>query len=372
MLDKYSATVDTIYAAATGSARWEDALHAVEELTDSAGAVIGFVPKQESAAAFNLAGRFTSEQCATYSKQYQPICRRTRFMMDHPDLSFVCDSMLITETEMNTDPVYDWFGQHDLRYFIGGSLPETQQHRPVWSLQRSPAQGHVQRKDVHLFNLLTPHMGRALTLADQIGTLRAFQRFSSAMLEALPQAVFALDAQGRLLFANGPGGALLGCADGLTAGAGHLRTASSTEQSKLDQMIRSAIAPLDGPAGGWTRVSRPSGRLPYAVFVAPLSFADDELAAAEAKVLVMVHDTGDHRSADPDMLTSLYCLTETEARLASALSAGHSVESAAALLHIQPSTARAHLKHVFNKVGVNRQQDLVRLLTSLSALSPPA
>ena len=92
----------------------------------------------------------------------------------------------------------------------------------------------------------------------------------------------------------------------------------------------------------------------------------------QARVLVLVHDSSDHRCADVPMLKSIYGLTEMEARLASALSGGHSVQSAAALLNIQQATARSHLKHVFRKLGVNRQQDLVRLLTSLSDIALPA
>jgi DNA-binding CsgD family transcriptional regulator len=65
----------------------------------------------------------------------------------------------------------------------------------------------------------------------------------------------------------------------------------------------------------------------------------------------------------------LYDLTDTEARLASAIGAGHSLESAAASLKMQIGTAQSHLKSVFPKVGVNRQQDLVRLLTSLSSIA---
>jgi DNA-binding CsgD family transcriptional regulator len=62
-------------------------------------------------------------------------------------------------------------------------------------------------------------------------------------------------------------------------------------------------------------------------------------------------------------------LTNAEARLASALSVGHSLESASALLGIRTATARTELKAVFHKTGVSRQQDLVRLLTSLSSIS---
>ena len=167
---------------------------------------------------------------------------------------------------------------------------------------------------------------------------------------------------------NISGRALLSASDGLALEGGRLKTAVLTEQSRLDSMIRSAIVPLGSPGSGWTRISRQSGRLPYAVFAAPLNVTDEELTSAHAKVLLMVPDTSEHRRARVDMLTEIYGLTETEARLASALSGGHSLETAAALLAMQATTARTHLKAVFRKLGVNRQQDLVRLLTSLSSI----
>jgi DNA-binding CsgD family transcriptional regulator len=47
------------------------------------------------------------------------------------------------------------------------------------------------------------------------------------------------------------------------------------------------------------------------------------------------------------------------------------VESAAALLGVQQATIRSELKSIFRKLGVSRQQDLVRVLTSL-AMMPAA
>ena len=223
--------------------------------------------------------------------------------------------------------------------------------------------------DVRLFDLLKPHLARAASLADQLGTLHCYQRFSSAMLEALPQAVFALDSNGIVLFANGSGARLLAQADGLTCSGGRLQAASPKEQQMLESMIRGATSSFGRAVPAWTRVARPLGRMPLAVFVAPLEVSDDELTASNARILAMVHDTAEHRCAQAEMLTGVYGLTGAEARLASALSGGHSVQSAAAALHMQPATARSHLKAVFRKTGVNRQQDLVRLLTSLSSLS---
>lgn len=370
MLERFSSTIDMLYAAATNARCWPAALASIEDLTASAGAVVGFIPKAEGGCGFNLAGRFTDEQCAIYSSTYQPICRRTRYMIEHPELDVIYDSLLISEREMDSDPVYDWFGRHDLRYFVGTSLQETREYRVVCSLQRSRSQGHVQAPDIELFRLLTPHLARAINLADELGTLRSHNRFCSAMLEAMPQAVFALDDQATLLFANVKARQLFASRDGLQISTGQIMTAAPDEQRLLDQAIQGALKPHDGHSTCWIRISRPSGRSPYAVFVSPLHVAENELTAAVAKVLVVVHDPASQRPARSDMLTSLYGLTETEARLASALSGGHSVESAAALLRIQPSTARAHLKAVFRKVGVNRQQDLVRLLAFLSTTVP--
>ena len=150
MLERFSSTIDKLYAAATDARCWPGALASIEDLTASAGAVVGFIPKAEGGCGFNLAGRFTDEQCAIYSSTYQPICRRTRYMIEHPELDVTYDSLLISEREMDTDPVYDWFGRHDLRYFVGTSLPETREYRVVCSLQRSRSQGHVQAPDIDL------------------------------------------------------------------------------------------------------------------------------------------------------------------------------------------------------------------------------
>jgi DNA-binding CsgD family transcriptional regulator len=157
----------------------------------------------------------------------------------------------------------------------------------------------------------------------------------------------------------------LRAADGLVLAGGRLSAALSSEQGELDRLIREAATIGLAAGGGWTRVSRTNGGPPYAIFVAPLNIQEEELLAQSAKVLVIVHDTGEHHQADAAMLGGVYGLTEAEARLASALSAGHSIESAAANLGVQVTTARSQLKSVFRKVGVNRQQDLTRILASL-------
>jgi DNA-binding CsgD family transcriptional regulator len=315
-----------------------------------------------------LAGSFSEENCAEYARDYQAICPRVRFALDHPG-GTQFDYLFMTEATMDRDPVYAWFGKHGLRYYLGSPVADTPNYLAFASLQRTRRQGHVQAGDLDMFELLKPHLARAVSLADQLGTLRAFDRFSSAMLESLPQAVFALDSNCIVHFASGRARALLSRRDGLGVEQGRLTTALASDQAKLDSLMRGALSPLPSSSSGWIRVSRPSGRPPLALFAAPLSIEDNALIATPAKVVVLVHDLADQPCAETGMLTGLYDLTRTEALLASALSGGHSIESAAASLHMQPTTARSHLKSVFRKTGVNRQQDLVRLLTALTSIS---
>jgi len=363
------ATIESIYAAAAGERSWQDALHSIEELTGSAGAVIGFVPHGPGYLPFNIAGRFTAEQCATYSENYQSICRRTRYMIDHPTDEVVYDSLLITEQEINRDPVYDWFGQHGLRYFVGAALPSTLSHFVVFTLQRSAEQGHVQVDDLRLFGEVKAHLGRAVTLAERLGTLRRFERFSATLLEALPQALFALDASGQIRFANAAATDLVRACDGLSIVSGRLQATLAGEQSALDTLIVESAMQTTRTASGWTRISRANGKPPYAALVAPLRVDENELASAAVRVMVVVHDLARRLTVDPQMLAKIYALTDTEARLASAIAGGHGLESASILLGMQIATARSHLKSIFAKLDVNRQQDMVRLITILAAMN---
>ncbi|MGB1087702.1 MAG: alpha/beta fold hydrolase, partial [Alphaproteobacteria bacterium] len=63
-------------------------------------------------------------------------------------------------------------------------------------------------------------------------------------------------------------------------------------------------------------------------------------------------------------------LTHAETELVRYLQQGMALKEAADQLNIAHNTARNHLKSVFAKVGVNRQSDLIRLLTMLSIAIP--
>ena len=68
----------------------------------------------------------------------------------------------------------------------------------------------------------------------------------------------------------------------------------------------------------------------------------------------------------------LFGLTEAEARVTAALTLGETVEQIAAAHGVRTSTVRAQVRSVFEKTGVHRQADLVRVALSGGPLFGPA
>ncbi|MFN3933158.1 MAG: alpha/beta fold hydrolase [Parvibaculum sp.] len=134
--------------------------------------------------------------------------------------------------------------------------------------------------------------------------------------------------------------------DGEGEGPSLLRLVSETgEEAVFGYVVAEARLPdLLRRRLGLTRPS-PEGAI---VFVAP----DREAASGEA-----------------NMYRETFGLTPAEARLAARLKEGLSLKEAAEELGISVNTARNQIKSVFEKLGVNRQSDLIRHLTELSQLA---
>ena len=355
-----------LYAAAAAPDLWPEALRAVEDLTGAVGAVVDFAPLAPGVPGFSLSGRFDPEQCATFASEYMPHCRRIKAAMAHPELDVLYDSLVMSEQEMDRDPVQDWLARQGIRYFIGANLMRTASHHVTFSLQRSAAAGHVQSADIELHARLRPHVVQAVTLAEALETLKGRQAFAAAVLDRLPHAVFALGETGRIIFSNRRGEDLRS-REPLLFKNDQLKTIVQAESAALAEAIRAASRPGLAASGGGVRLSRRSSTLPLHLVVSHVG----ELMRAELNrgpvALVIVYDRLDRRSAEAAALQALFGLTPAEARLALALAGGHSVESAARLLDITPLTARTHLKAIFRKTEVSRQQDLAALILPLAS-----
>lgn len=116
------------------------------------------------------------------------------------------------------------------------------------------------------------------------------------------------------------------------------------------------------------------------VHVLPLTRSAYDIFAGSDVLVAVTEVMRDAQGPSTSLLIGLFDLTPAEARLASALASGKTLQQAAELQGIQATTARAYLGEIFHKTGTRQQSQLVvegsagaltRKLPSRCGLSAP-
>ena len=160
---------------------------------------------------------------------------------------------------------------------------------------------------------------------------------------------------------------ILVAGDGLTIQGEALRAVQADESARLGRLLSHAAnraADQAPTSGGALSISRPCGAHPLSVMVVPLRTKGEGPGDRAPAAAVFVSDPEVRLDSNQQHLRELYALTVVEARLAQ----GKSVNEAAAAMGITINTARAYLKRIYDKTGVRRQPELVRVLLSLPRL----
>lgn len=89
-----------------------------------------------------------------------------------------------------------------------------------------------------------------------------------------------------------------------------------------------------------------------------------------ARCVMYVTDPELSASVPSVALQQIYALTAAESEVAVGLANGYSVDEIAKMHNVQEGTVRAQIRSIFQKIGVRRQSDLVRIILSIPAIFP--
>jgi DNA-binding CsgD family transcriptional regulator len=171
------------------------------------------------------------------------------------------------------------------------------------------------------------------------------------------------NAHGNLLLANRTAEHLFESRDGLEVTARKTIRTSRRGGPVLEDLIRQAArSTTEGTADSILAIPRSSGKRPLTLLIRSVDVSSGNRDALAPAALLFILDPEVPIGTAETELRQLYGLTSTEACLASLLMEGKTLDDCCRLLDIRRSTARTHLQHLFEKVGVQRQSDLVSLL----------
>jgi DNA-binding CsgD family transcriptional regulator len=209
-------------------------------------------------------------------------------------------------------------------------------------------------------SVLTPHLRRALELNRIIGELTIVRDLACEALQRLRFGVLVVEAEARVLLANRAAEAILADPHGaLRRERQRLTARRHTDCAVLSRLIGMAVR---SGSGGSFVISR-DGRPAVIVLVMPARGAADGIGRRPGHAIVLVKDLERPAKRSSSAFSRYFVLTPAQAALANEIVRGDGVRSAARRLRISYGTARAHLLQIFQKTGVRRQTELVRLMS---------
>ncbi len=176
-----------------------------------------------------------------------------------------------------------------------------------------------------------------------------------------------VDGHRRVHWRNAAAEALRERADRLVEIDGRLHCADPQEDVELAcALVRLGLGRSPTPADHVPRraVMRAGGIDPgaHAILLTERSRADED---APALAMVRCHPLQHDAEPDPALVAEAFELTPAEARVAAQLARGLSAVEIAAGRGVSTQTIRAQIRAVFEKTGINRQSDLIRLLVEM-------
>jgi len=228
----------------------------------------------------------------------------------------------------------------------------------VFCIERAFNKGPVQQSAIDTLDYLRPHLARAAALSAQASLSRA--QSETLALETIGLAAAVLSDKGRVLAANT---LFIDEVSGITVSVGDaLKFRDRVSEARFSQlMLEKGTEHNIRSASTFILRSDETAR-PQIAHLFPLNGAENDVFAG-ASMLFYLAPLASHATMPADLLQGMFDLTPAEAKIAKLIGKGNTIFEISAILRIQESTVRVHLKSIFLKTGVKRQSDLVRLTT---------
>lgn len=357
-LNAFKLITDSFAEAAIDSSRWDSAMDRVSEATGGSGAALfharerlPIIPKSRE-----LAGpweTYVKDGWVQRDERYRVFPALMRRGVG-TDLDFT------TPEEIARHPYYQEFLRpFSLRWFAGVKVAAG---RDVWclSIQRTIDQGPFSAVELKNFARLSHHLSGAAELARAFGFTRAEASLTAFNLSR--SAAVLIDRQGKVFRMNSSAERLID--KDFFVKNRRLTSIDRTSTADLDRALYSLIWSVDAP-GLMPAVVLPRAKgRPILAYPSRLSGAALDVFAPCQAVIILRDLESTPTTSEFDVMNVLK-LTPAEARLASSLSRGEALESAAQGIGVSYETARSLLKSIFHKSGTHKQAELVALLAQV-------
>lgn len=275
-----------------------------------------------------------------------------------------CDDLVPPDTYENSVFYNDWIrAMGDDTFHCIGIAMRTQWGVGFVGLHRGKSQGPFSGANVRALAADIRHLRRMLTMRTRFMLADGQARSLAGLVDTLGQAVFLVDAEGRVRHLNQAAEAMLKDCPALHIHSAVLCARERSDDARLKQAIAKVLS-SEAPEASAVAISDRSGcRWNLSIVATP---------PAAGRRLALVTAAAPDR-CDPSVkerLRILYGLSSAEARLAVMLAEGAGPAEIAEERGVALGTVRVQIKAIAAKLGCHRQADIVRVVRSLPPLRP--
>ncbi|MBC3810086.1 helix-turn-helix transcriptional regulator [Undibacterium aquatile] len=369
MEEKLDSIIGKIYDVALDQQAWSMLL---ADISETIGAVAGFyagLDTRNGRGAFWYTHNHVPDIATLYNQQYLPHDPTLAHVIQSPGKAFTCADYISDEIAKEHPFYTNFLTPIGIRYVLSGVVSMRGSTVSFFGFQRTPNHPPFGSQETAIMQRLIPHLQKADELATKMSEISETKRLAMAFLDRIDYGVVFVDGTGLIRMTNQRAERLLQIGDVICARFGRLQMKSSKEDQTLRERIFSAISACD-PQGGAVVTSDAAEDVQVRVVVLPIGRDEQKrLDDQEARAVVVITESERKSALAPQFLQDQYGLTAAEIRVAIGLASGRSFEELCEVLFVSLPTIKTHARHIFQKMDIHRQAELVRLVYGLPALA---
>lgn len=250
------------------------------------------------------------------------------------------------------------YGPRDMANYAGIRF-EIDGQQWFCSASRGEAKGGIDGAEARAFVRAARTAMRSASVGARMERARVHGMLQSLEMAKLPAIL--LDETARVTDLTTAAGAFLD--DEFNVREGRLQAAAAGDRAALEQLAAMARKRVSGGPATFIVYGRSHGRPIRIEASHVVGRGLDDLVGA--RLLLLLTDLGAGDRAFADEVSRRFRLSPAEADIVAHFAEGRSIKQIAARRHVAESTIREQMKSVYNKTGVHRQVDLLRLFNRL-------
>jgi DNA-binding CsgD family transcriptional regulator len=219
----------------------------------------------------------------------------------------------------------------------------------------------VAHRNILLMQRLATHLELAFEINRRLEMSAIRSSAAEESLHMLRTGLILVADDGQVVFSNRAADAILRRSDGLCLNQrGQVTASSPPVNTRLRAVIKNMAVPdrTQRWQAGNIIVERPSGDSAFSLLLAPIRNVFPEAVSAQPTAVILICQRD--AAAPPELLSEALGITQAEGRVLNQLLSGCTIPDCGSRMQISRHTARAHLRHIFDKLGVSSQGQLMK------------